>query len=124
MKFFLAIPTIFIGVLGNTVLASQEKLPWPSQSELRSIQLAVFHCSKDNSPETCGPARTMANHLMDHPSLPGSCKDVVWAILEESRVALSKSVQRRDAIDAAAKQLTTKCSKPAKRPQSKSKLNR
>ena len=66
----------------------------------------------------------MSDPLMDHPSLPGNCKDVVWAVLEESRVALSNNVQRRDAIDAAAKQLTTKCSKPVKRTQSKSKLNR
>jgi len=124
MKFFLAIPTILIGILGNPVLASQAKPPWPSADELRAIQLAAFNCSRDNSPESCGSARAMADPLMDHPSLPGICKDVVWTILEESRVAVSNSVQRRDAIDAAAKQLTTKCSKPAKRPQSKSKLNR
>ena len=124
MKFFFAVPTILLGILGNPAFASQEHPPWPSADELRTIQLAAFNCSRDNSPESCSSARTMADPLMDHPTLPGNCKDVVWAVLEESRVALSNNVQRRDAIDAAAKELTTKCSKPAKRTQSKSKLNR
>jgi len=124
MKISLAIPTILFGILGNPAFAAQEHPPWPSQDQLRAIQLAAFNCSRDNSPESCRSARTMADPLMDHPTLPGNCKDVVWALLEESRVALSNNVQRRDAIDAAAKELTNKCSKPAKRTQSKSKLNR
>ena len=124
MKLFFAVPTILLGVISNPAFASQEPPSWPSADELRTIQLAAFNCSRNNSGDSCSSARKIAEPLMDLPSLPGICKDAVWAVLEESRVALSNNFQRRDAIDAAAKQLTTKCSKPAKRTQSKSKLNR
>ena len=124
MKFTLATQTILLGVLASPAFTVQEQPSWPRQDELRAIQRAAFDCSRENSPETCKLTRDMADPLMDHPSLPGICKDLVWTLLEESRVAVNNDFRRRDAIDEPARRITTSCAKPAKRNQSKSKLNR
>ena len=124
MKLSLAIRMILLGIVGSPAFAVQEQPSWPSQDELRAIQRAAFKCSRENSPETCKLTRELADPLMDHPSLPGICKDLVWTLLEESRVAVKNDLRRRDAIDKPARRITTTCAKPAKRTQSKSKLNR
>ena len=124
MKLSLAIRMILLGIVGSPAFAVQEQPSWPRQDELRAIQRAAFKCSRENSPKTCKLTRELADPLMDHPSLPGICKDLVWTLLEESRVAVKNDLRRRDAIDKPARRITTTCTKPAKRTQSKSKLNR
>lgn len=87
---------------------------WPSKDQLRAVQSAAFDCSRENSEETCDRARSLADPLMDHPLLPGVCKDVAWSLLEQARVAATNDYKRRDAIDEPAKRLTRICAKPAK----------
>ena len=87
---------------------------WPSKDQLRAVQSAAFDCSRENSKETCDRARSLADPLMDHPLLPGVCKDVVWSLLEQARVAPSNDYKRRDAIDEPARRITRICAKPAK----------
>ena len=87
---------------------------WPSKDQLRAVQSAAFDCSRENSEETCDRARSLADPLMDHPLLPGVCKDVAWSLLEQARVAATNDYKRRDAIDEPAKRLTRICAKPKK----------
>ena len=87
---------------------------WPSKDQLRAVQSAAFDCSRENTKETCDRARSLADPLMDHPLLPGVCKDVVWSLLEQARVAPSNDYKRRDAIDEPARRITRICAKPAK----------
>ena len=87
---------------------------WPSKDQLRAVQRAAFDCSRENSKETCDRARSLADPLMDHPLLPGVCKDVIWSLLEQARVAPSNDYKRRDAIDEPARRITRICAKPAK----------
>ncbi len=86
---------------------------WPSKDQLRAVQSAAFDCSRQNSEESCDRARSLADPLMDHPLLPGVCKDVAWSLLEQARVAPTNDYKRRDAIDEPAKRLTRICAKPA-----------
>ena len=87
---------------------------WPSKDQLRAVQSAAFDCSRENSEETCDRARSLADPLMDHPLLPGVCKDVAWSLLEQARVAATNDYKRRDAIDEPARRITRICAKPAK----------
>ena len=86
---------------------------WPSKDQLRAVQSAAFDCSRENSKETCDRARSLADPLMDHPLLPGVCKDVAWSLLEQARVAPTNDYKRRDAIDEPARRITRICAKPA-----------
>ena len=121
MKVSLATQAILLVLLGSPTFAMQNQPPWPGKNELRAIQRAAFNCSRENSSETCNLTRELADPLMDHPSLPGICKDLVWTLLEKSRVAVNNDVRRRDSIDKPARQLTKTCAKPAKRNQPKPK---
>ena len=87
---------------------------WPNKDQLRAIQSAAFDCSRENTKDTCDRARSLADPLMDHPLLPGVCKDVAWSLLEQARVAPTNDYKRRDAIDEPARRITRICAKPAK----------
>ena len=87
---------------------------WPYKDQLRAVQSAAFDCSRENSKETCDRARSLADPLMDHPLLPGVCKDVAWSLLEQARVAPTNDYKRRDTIDEPARRITRICAKPAK----------
>ena len=87
---------------------------WTSKDQLRAVQSAAFDCSRENTKETCDRARSLADPLMDHPFLPGVCKDVVWSLLEQARVAPSNNYKRRDAIDEPARRIMRICAKPKK----------
>ena len=106
--------------LGLTILApcavrAQLKyVPFPTKSELRSLQLLAYACSRENSNESCSRTREIANPLMDHPRLPTACKDTVWELLQEAKSATSNSFQRRDSIDSPARRLTVVCADPEK----------
>ena len=107
-------------LLGLTILApcavrAQLKyVPFPTKSELRSLQLLAFTCSRENSVESCTRTRKTADPLMDHPRLSAACKDTVWELMQEATPATTNSFQRRDKIDSPARRLTVVCADPEK----------
>ncbi len=94
------------------VRAQLKYVPFPSKSELRSLQLLAYACSRENTADSCERTREIANPLMDHPRLPASCKDTVWELLQEAKAATTNSFQRRDDIDRPARRLTVVCAEP------------
>ncbi|WP_051411001.1 hypothetical protein [Synechococcus sp. CC9616] len=95
--------------------AAEKYVSWPSKNELRQIQIDAFSCSRENSESTCQSARRKADGLMDHPRLPGVCKDVLWKLMETAKVAPANTYKRRDEIDQPARRLTTICAEPIKK---------
>ena len=106
--------TLLLLALAAPLQAAPTYVPWPSQDVLKTLQKKAFLCSLNNSPDQCDPARQRADELMDHPRLPAICKDVLWRLVKESRVAATNSFQRRDAIDQPARRLIGVCSEPIK----------
>ena len=106
--------TLLLLALAAPLQAAPTYVPWPSQDVLKTLQKEAFHCSLNNSPDQCDSARQRADELMDHPRLPAICKDVLWNLVQESRVAATNSFQRRDAIDQPARRLIRVCSEPVK----------
>ena len=114
MSKFLTVSALLMLTLGLPAEASQRPTTWPSKEQLRAVQKEAFNCSRENSAEPCVKTRALADPLMDHPLLPGVCKDVVWTLLERARVSPSNDYKRRDAIDEPARRLTSICAKQAK----------
>ncbi|QNI52172.1 hypothetical protein SynRS9915_02488 [Synechococcus sp. RS9915] len=116
MSHFISTRLLLLLLLALSLPAQAAGTPptWPSKDQLRAVQSAAFDCSRENTKETCDRARSLADPLMDHPLLPGVCKDVVWSLLEQARVAPSNDYKRRDAIDEPARRITRICAKPAK----------
>ena len=83
--------------------------PLPPASGFRSLQLTTLDCGRENSSVPCDRARSMADPLLDHPRLSGRCKDVLWEIRQRATVAPTNSIQRREAINASARDLTVFC---------------
>jgi hypothetical protein len=94
---------------GSPVLAQLRDPPYPSRDSLRQLQLLIFTCSRDNQPPACEQARQMADPLLDHPRLSGSCKDSLWQIREQATVAPANSFSRRDKLDRLAVQTLRFC---------------
>ena len=109
-----SLSALLLLALATPVVAANPPATWPSNEQLRAVQKEAFNCSRENSAEPCDKTRALADPLMDHPLLPGVCKDVVWSLLERARVAPSNDYRRRDAIDEQARRLTRICAKPAK----------
>jgi hypothetical protein len=112
--------TLMAGLLGAPlqtppVLARAQDPPFPSEQELRELQQLVFACGRDNTNGPCEQARRGADPLLDHPRLPGSCKDVLWQIREQAVVGSSNSFSRRDQLDRAGLDLVRLCQQ--RRPQ-------
>ncbi|MEJ6827720.1 MAG: hypothetical protein QNK79_06265 [Synechococcus sp. ArSW.bin.68] len=104
-----------LAILAPCAVRAQLKyVPFPTKSELRSLQLLAYACSRENNVESCTRTREIANPLMDHPRLPTACKDAVWELLQETKPATTNSSQRRDSIDSPARRLTVVCADPAK----------
>ena len=82
----------------SPVIAAEPYEPWPSKDQLRSIELAAYACSRDNSTEACARVRQLADPLMDHSRLPGLCKDVLWSLMDEAKVANSNDFRRKDCL--------------------------
>ena len=76
-------------VLAAATTAAEPVEPWASKVQLRSIEQAAYACSRDNSAKACARVRQLADPLMDHSSLPGLCKDVLWSLMDEAKVANS-----------------------------------
>jgi hypothetical protein len=119
MSKFFTVSALLMLTLGLPAGAPQRPTTWPSKEQLRAVQKEAFNCSRENSAEPCDKTRALADPLMDHPLLPGVCKDVVWSLLEQARVSPTNDYKRRDAIDEQARRLTSICAKrekPKKRP--------
>ena len=71
--------------------------------------LATLDCGRDNIAKPCETARRDADGLLDHPRLPGRCKDVLWNIRQKAVVAPSNSFARREPIDAAGREVIAAC---------------
>ena len=100
--------------MASPAIAANAYVPWPSQDTFSTLQKEAFLCSLNNSPDQCEEVRQRADALMDHPRLPAICKDVLWSLVGEARVAATNSFRRRDAIDQPARRLTGVCSEPVK----------
>lgn len=91
--------------------ANTKELPYPTLDELREIQLAALDCGRENQSSFCDRARSMADPLMDNPKLAASCKDAVWSILQQAKVATQNSYERRDQLNKASSELLVFCKK-------------
>ena len=104
-----------LAILAPCAVRAQLKyVPFPTKSELRSLQLLAYTCSRENTADICTRTREIANPLMDHPRLPTACKDTLWELLQEAKPVTTNSYQRRDGIDSPARRLTVVCADPAK----------
>ena len=106
--------TLLLLALAVPLPAASTYVLWPSQDTFSTLQKEAFLCSLNNSTDPCDRTRKRADELMDHPRLPAICKDVLWSLVGEARVAATNSFRRRDAIDQPARRLTRVCSEPVK----------
>ena len=114
MNVMLPSRTLLLLALAAPLQAAPTYVPWPSQDTFSTLQKEAFLCSLNNSTDPCDRTRKRADELMDHPRLPAICKDVLWSLVGEARVAATNSFRRRDAIDQPARRLTRVCSEPVK----------
>lgn len=114
MNVMLPTRTLLLLALAAPLQAASTYVPWPDQDGFKTLQKEAFLCSLNNSPDQCERVRQRADELMDHPRLPAVCKDVLWSLVGEARVAAANSFQRRDAIDQPARRLIGVCSEPSK----------
>ena len=98
--------------LVNPAIAAKPYEPWPSKDQLRSIEQAAYACSRDNSTQACARVRQLGDPLMDHSRLPGLCKDVLWSLMDEAKVANSNDFRRKDAITNTARRIPRVCAEP------------
>ena len=98
--------------MASPATAAETYEPWPTMDQLRSIEQAAYACSRDNSTQACAGVRQLADPLMDHSRLPGLCKDVLWSLMVEARVASTNNFRRKDAITNTARRITRVCAEP------------
>ena len=98
--------------MASPATAAETYEPWPTKDQLRSIEQAAYACSRDNSTQACAGVRQLADPLMDHSRLPGLCKDVLWSLMDEARVASTNNFRRKDAITNTARRITRVCAEP------------
>ena len=107
--------------IASPAIAAEPYEPWPSKDQLRNIEQAAYACSRDNSTKACARVRQLTDPWMDHSRLPGLCKDVLWALMDESKVADTNNFRRKDAITNTARRIQTVCAEPVmKKEKSKS----
>lgn len=97
------------GMLATESSTSAPFVPFPSQENLREVQLAALNCARENTAESCSKARQLGDPLMDHPRLPSNCKDVIWQILDKAQPAATNSFSRRKAIEDPAERMLMVC---------------
>ena len=93
-------------------MASEPYVAWPSKEQLRGIEQAAYACSRDNSTEACTRVRQLADPLMDHSRLPERCKDVLWMLMDEAKVANNNDFRRKDTITNTARRIPRFCAEP------------
>ena len=99
--------------IASPAIGAEPFEPWPSKDQLRNIEQAAYKCSSDNSTEACARVRELADPLMDHSRLPGLCKDVLWALMDEAKVANTNDFRRKDTITTTARRIPRVCTEPA-----------
>jgi hypothetical protein len=85
---------------------------YPPAATFRTLQLSTLACGRENTAEACDQARRQADPLLDHRRLSGSCKDALWQIRQLAVAAPANSLERRDPIDKAAREVTVFCRQP------------
>ena len=98
--------------MATPCVAADPYEPWPSKDQLRSIEQAAYVCSRDNATQACARVRQLADPLMDHSRLPGLCKDVLWSLMDEAKVANTNNFRRQDAITNTARRIPRVCAEP------------
>ena len=98
--------------MASPATAAETYEPWPSKDQLRSIEQAAYACSRDNSTQACTLVRQFSDPLMDHSRLPGLCKDVLWSLMDEAKVANTNDFRRKDAITNTARRIPRVCAEP------------
>ena len=98
--------------IASPAMAAEPYEPWPSKDQLRSIEQAAYACSRDNATEACARVRQLADPLMDHSRLPGLCKDVLWTLMDQAKVANTNDFRRKDSITTTARRIPKVCAKP------------
>ena len=106
---------IRIGLALAVAAPAMASEPWPSKDQLRGIEQAAYACSRDNSMEACARVLQLADPLMDHSRLPGLCKDVLWSLMDEAKVANTDDFHRKDAITNTARRIPKVCAEPVKK---------
>jgi hypothetical protein len=115
MTLFQPTRALLLLALAAPVQSADTYVPWPNQEQLKEIQNAAFSCSRENNTANCSRTRQLADPLMDHPLLPGLCKDVLWNLMEQAVVVPNNTYKRRDAIDNPARRIGRVCAKPKKK---------
>lgn len=108
--------------IASPAMAAEPYEPWPSKDQLRSIEHAAYACSRDNATEACARVRQLADPLMDHSRLPGLCKDVLWTLMDQAKVANTNDFRRKDSITTTARRIPKVCAEPVikkEKPQSR-----
>lgn len=103
-----------LGLTSSTALlvppaALAKEPPLPNQDQLRQLQLVTLACGRENTAEACQQARALADPLLDHPRLGGTCKDTLWAIRENAVVVPVNSYERRQRLNRAGSDVTIFC---------------
>ena len=111
MKFKMTRVLLLLAMV-SPAIAAEPYEPWPSKEELRSIEQNSYACSRDNSKETCARVRQLADPLMDHSRLSGLCKDVLWFLMDEAKVANTNDFRRKDSITTTARRIPKVCAEP------------
>ena len=93
-------------------MAAEPYEAWPSKEQLRGIEQAAYACSRANSTEACKRVRQLADPLMDHSRLPERCKDVLWMLMDEAKVANNNDFRRKDTITNTARRIPRFCAEP------------
>jgi len=86
--------------------------PYPPATTFREVQLQTLSCSRENTAASCRQARALADPLLDHPRLSTSCKDALWSVRQRSVVAEGNSLERRDSLDRASRDVAAYCRQP------------
>ena len=102
-------PLVAVALLELPLQANTKELPYPTIDELREIQLAALDCGRENQSSFCDKARRLADPLMDHPKLAASCKDSLWAILQQAKVVEQNSYERREQLNKSSSELLVFC---------------
>ena len=98
--------------MASPATAAEPYEPWPTKDQLRSIEQAAYACSRDNSTQACRLVRQLADPLMDHSRLPGLCKDVLWRLMGQAKVANTNDFRRKDSITTTARRIPKVCAEP------------
>ena len=112
MRFFSLIRIGLVLALAASATAAEPYEGWPSKDQLRSIEKAAYACSRVNSTKACARVSQLSSPFMDHPRLPGLCKDVLWNLMDEAKVANTNDFRRKDAITNTARRISRVCAEP------------